>query len=86
MAQQMVLMARRFELFHEKKSELSPETYHGIEEMASPCRDNIDYLINSFPKMPEDIDRKLRTNDELLRRTLNRNYKIYLVRLATKSA
>ncbi|OPY55053.1 MAG: Na+/Pi-cotransporter [Methanosaeta sp. PtaU1.Bin112] len=86
MAQQMVFMAQRFESMHEKNYEVSPESLRGIEDMASPCRDNIDYLINSFPEMPEDVDRKMRSNDELLRRTLNWNYKIYLIRLAAKSA
>ena len=35
--------------------------------------------------MPEDVDRKMRSNDELLRRTFNWNYKTYLIRLAAKS-
>jgi len=85
MAQQMVSMAKRFTSIYEKKAELSPESYRGIEDMASPCRENIEYLINAFPQMPEDVDRKMRSNDELLRWTLNWNYKTYIIRLAAKS-
>jgi phosphate:Na+ symporter len=85
MAQQMVYMSRRFASIYEKKTELSPESYRGIEDMASPCRENIEYLINAFPQMPEDVDRNMRSNDELLRWTLNWNYKTYLIRLAAKS-
>jgi len=85
MAQQMVSMSRSFSSIYEKNAELSPESYRGIEDMASPCRGNIEYLINAFPQMPEDVDRNMRSNDELLRWTLNWNYKTYLIRLAAKS-
>jgi phosphate:Na+ symporter len=85
MAQQMVSMARSFASIYEKKAELSPDSYRVIEDMASPCRENIEYLINAFPQMPEDVDRNMRSNDELLRWTLNWNYKTYLIRLAAKS-
>ena len=71
MAQQMVSMSRSFASIYEKKAELSPDSYRGIEDMASPCRENIEYLINAFPQMPEDVDRNMRSNDELLRWTLN---------------
>jgi len=54
--------------------------------MAAPCRENIDYLISAFPQMPDELDRRMRSNDELLRQALNWNYKIYMIRLAAKSA
>jgi len=85
MAQQMVSMAKRFTSIYEKKAELTPESYMGIEDMASPCRENIEYLINAFPQMPEDVDRKMRSNDEQLRQVLNWHYKTYLIRLVAKS-
>lgn len=84
--QQMVSMARGFERMREKKIELSPESHSSIQEMAAPCMENIEYLLAAFPEMPEDIDRKMRSNDERLRQLLNWNYKLYLIRLAAKSS
>jgi phosphate:Na+ symporter len=86
MVLQMVSMARKFESMKDKKMELSEESYAGIQEMAIPCQENMDHLIRSFPDMPEDIDRKMRYNDERLRLILNWNYKLYLIRLASKSS
>lgn len=86
MVLQMVSMARKFESMKDKKMELSPESYAEIQEMALPCTENIDHLIRSFPEMPEDIDRRMRYNDERLRLILNWNYKLYLIRLASKSS
>ncbi len=85
MAQQMVSMAKKFELMSEKKMTLSQDSYIEMLEMASPCRENIEYLMAAFPEMPEDVDRKMRANDELLRQVLNWHYKTYLIRLAAKS-
>lgn len=86
MAQQMVSMAKKFEIMSEMKMPLSPDSYKGIQEMAALCRENIEYLMATFPKMPEDVDKKMRSNDELLRQVLNWHYKTYLIRLAAKSA
>jgi hypothetical protein len=86
MAQQMVFMAKKFELMNEKKMTLNPDSYRGIREMAASCIENMEYLLGVFPEMPEDIDRKMRSNDELLRQLLNWHYKTYLIRLAAKSA
>ncbi|MBN1236129.1 MAG: Na/Pi cotransporter family protein [Methanotrichaceae archaeon] len=86
MAQQMVSMAKKFEQMSEMKMALSPDSYLGIQEMAALCRENIEYLLATFPKMPEDVDKKMRSNDELLRQVLNWHYKTYLIRLAAKSA
>jgi phosphate:Na+ symporter len=86
MAQQMVSMAKKFEIMSEMKMPLSPDSYKGIQEMAALCRENIEYLLATFPKMPEDVDKKMRSNDELLRQVLNWHYKTYLIRLAAKSA
>jgi len=86
MAQQMVFMAKKFELMDEKKMTLNPDSYRGIQEMAASCIENMEYLLGAFPEMPEDIDRKMRSNDELLRQLLNWHYKTYLIRLAAKSA
>ncbi|HUS76458.1 MAG TPA: Na/Pi symporter [Methanothrix sp.] len=86
MAQQMVSMAKNFEMMSEMKMPLSPDSYKGIQEMAALCRENIEYLMATFPKMPEDVDKKMRSNDELLRQVLNWHYKTYLIRLAAKSA
>ncbi len=86
MVQQIVSMARKFEGMKEKKIELSEESYAGIQEMALPCQENMDHLIRSFPDIPENIDRRMRYNDERLRLILNWNYKLYLIRLASKSS
>ena len=85
MAHQMTSMARSFEQMNEKKITLSPESLKGIEDMAAPCRENIQFLTNVFPQMPEYIDRKMRSNDEQLRQVLNWHYKTYLIRLVAKS-
>jgi len=85
MAHQMTSMARSFEQMNEKKITLSPESLRGIDEMAAPCRENIQFLTNVFPLMPEYIDRKMRSNDEQLRQVLNWHYKTYLIRLVAKS-
>jgi phosphate:Na+ symporter len=97
LAQQMVSLARRFDALLEKDKAAasqfqsqyqsqSVESRRGIEDMAAPCRENIDYLISAFPQMPDEVDRRMRSNDELLRQALNWNYKIYMIRLAAKSA
>jgi len=86
MAQQTVSMARVFEVMKDKKMALSSESYAGIQEMAVPCRENIEYLSATFPEMPEDIEKQMRLNDERLRQLLNWNYKGYLIRLAAKSS
>ena len=85
MAHQMTSMARSFEQMNGKKITLSPESLKGIEDMAAPCRENIQFLTNVFPQMPEYIDRKMRSNDEQLRQVLNWHYKTYLIRLVAKS-
>lgn len=86
MAQQMVSMAKVFEMMKDKKIALSPESYTGIQDMAVLCRENIEYLLATFPEMPEDIEKQMRLNDERLRQLLNWNYKGYLIRLAAKSS
>ena len=86
MAEQMVSMAKKFESMKEKKIMLSAESLVGIQEMAVPCTENLDHLLTTFPEMPEEIDRKMRSNDERLRLILNWNYKLYLIRLAAKSS
>ncbi len=86
MAYQMASMARSFEQMNEKKIKLSAESFRGIEEMAALCRDNIEQLIGVFPQMPEDVDMKMRSNDEQLRQVLNWHYKTYLIQLVAKSA
>lgn len=86
MAYQMVSMAKSFEQMNEKKIKLSAESLRGIEEMATLCRENIEQLTGVFPQMPEDVDIKMRSNDELLRQVLNWHYKTYLIQLVAKSA
>ena len=86
MAYQMVSMAKSFEQMNEKKIKLSAESLRGIEEMATLCRENIEQLTGVFPQMPEDVDMKMRSNDELLRQVLNWHYKTYLIQLVAKSA
>lgn len=86
MAYQMVSMAKSFEQMNEKKIKLSAESLRGIEEMAALCRENIEQLTGVFPQMPEDVDMKMRSNDELLRQVLNWHYKTYLIQLVAKSA
>ncbi len=86
MAYQMVSMARSFEQMNEKNIKLSAESLRGIEEMAALCGENIEHLMGAFPQMPEDVDMKMRSNDELLRQVLNWHYKTYLIQLVAKSA
>jgi phosphate:Na+ symporter len=86
MAYQMVSMAKSFEQMNEKKIKLSAESLRGIEEMAALCRENTKQLMGVFPEMPEDVDMKMRSNDELLRQVLNWHYKTYLIQLVAKSS
>ncbi|HNZ05877.1 MAG TPA: Na/Pi symporter [Methanothrix soehngenii] len=86
MAHQMTSMAKSFEHMNEKKIKLSAESLRGIEEMAALCRENTEQLMGVFPEMPEDVDMKMRSNDELLRQVLNWHYKTHLIQLVAKSS
>jgi phosphate:Na+ symporter len=84
MAGQTVGMAKKFEYMKEKKMLPSPESLADLQEMASPCRDNLDHLVTTFPYIPEEVDSIMRYNDEKLRQLLNWYYKTHVRKVAGK--
>ena len=86
MAEQTVGMARRFEQMKEKNMPLSSEALGDLQEMATPCRENLQHLMATFPDMPAEVDEKMRYNDEKLRQLLNWYYKIHIRKVAGRGS
>ncbi|MDD3709530.1 MAG: Na/Pi cotransporter family protein [Methanothrix sp.] len=82
MVEQTVVMAKKFEHMKEKRMMLSTESLGNLMEMAAPCRENLDHLVEAFPEMPAEVDEAMRYNDEKLRQLLNWYYKSHVRRLA----
>jgi len=86
MAEQSVGMAKRFEHMKEKKILPSAESCKDLQEMAAPCRENLRHLMETFPDIAEDVDEKMRYNDEKLRQLINWYYKIHVRRVAGRGS
>jgi phosphate:Na+ symporter len=86
MAGQTVGMAKKFQYMKEKKMPLSAESYADIQEIAAPCLENLDHLVAAFPVIPDEVDDKMRYNDEKLRQLLNWYYKTHVRKVSGKGS
>jgi phosphate:Na+ symporter len=67
----------------EKGISLSPESKVAINQTLVPCEKNLTILRQSFPGISDSADVAMRSQDEILREEMTRQYQQYLVRLSS---
>jgi len=67
----------------EKGINLSLESKLAIKQTIAPCEQNLTILIESFPDISDAADAAMRSQDEMLRKEITRQYQQYLVRLTS---